>query len=80
MRNYELSLLSMDDFIPLESRKSFYERVESRTNLSCMSWPNQQRLLYVDNSGLLWGMKDWSTGPPRYYLYRFVDNVTSLSR
>lgn len=81
-KNYNPNSLSMSDFVKLANYRAFRREVEAKSVLSCMPWPapNVQRLLYVDNQGLLWGMKDYSTGPPGYYKYRYIDNVTSLPR
>lgn len=76
--NFNVHDLTISDFRLLESIKEFDKEIARYNVVNCMSWPGKERLLYVDNDGRLWGMKDWSDGELKFYKYKGVDNVTSI--
>jgi hypothetical protein len=79
MNSVDFTRLSLDDFRKLDDAQEFNKEVLTRRPISCLSWPNQRRLLYVDDLGQLWGMKDFSGPELMFYKYREVDNVIPIA-
>lgn len=76
--NFDIHDLTIGDFRLLSGIHEFNQEVLRHNVINCMSWPRYERLLYIDNDGRLWGMKDWSGGELKFYKYKDVDNVTSI--